>query len=408
LHPFPCEGIPCVFPRSDAPASITGISNAWTAAATTGGVVAAAATPAAAVKQQQQPSLPPPPVIDASSPPPTTQREDFTSVARQPQPSLPPPPPPPPPAVIDASSPAPTTQRMGVFGSNASGTQTAQLTIFYAGTVNVFNDVTQEKAHLIMLLANGGGGGTSWTSAAPAKFISSQGSSSIMSAPPSLMNAVTAKTPVQTVTTPPAANPPPASSSVVSTTTTSAAACAPNVAPPMLLLPSAPQNSAAKLQQQQEYSSLSQLPVLLNMRDTTSLTIVPLSALLPPAAPQGQNISSQGTIISQKQEALLLPELSRVMTAALNVKSERSDALVSLANALSMQAEKNNMGLSAKKGNELQLELLQEAASNPSSCAPAASLNAAMCGSSVCYTQGIFIYFFCVNFIYVVRPELIG
>jgi hypothetical protein len=176
----------------------------------------------------------------------------------------------------------------------------------------------------------------------------------------------------------------------------------------MLLLPSAPQNSAAKLQQQQEYSSLSQLPVLLNMRDTTSLTIVPLSALLPPAAPQGQNISSQGTIISQKQEALLLPELSRVMTAALNVKSERSDALVSLANALSMQAEKNNMGLSAKKGNELQLELLQEAASNPSSCAPAASLNAAMCGSSVCYTQGIFIYFFCVNFIYVVRPELIG
>jgi hypothetical protein len=201
-----------------------------------------------------------------------------------------------------------------------------------------------------------------------------------MSAPSSLMNAVTAKTLVQTLTTPPA------SSSVVSTTSTSAAACAPNVAPPMLL-PSAPQNSAAKLQQQQEYSSLSQLPVLLNMRDTTSLTIVPLSALLPPPAPQGQNSSSQGTIISQKQEASLLPELSRVMTAALNVKGERSGALVSLANALSMQAEKNNMGLSAKKGNETQLELLQEAASSPSSCAAAASLNAAMRGSSVCYTQ---------------------
>ncbi len=228
-----------------------------------------------------------------------------------------------------------------------------------------------------------------------------------MSAPSSLMNAVTAKTPVQTIKTPPAANPPPASCSVVSTTSTSAAACAPNVAPPMLL-PSAPQNSAAKLQQQQEYSSLSQLPVLLNMRDTTSLTTVPLSALLPPAAPQGQNISSQGTIISQKQEASLLPELSRVMTAALNVKGERSGALVSLANALSMQAEKNNMGLSAKKGNELQLELLQEAASNLSSCAPAASLNAAMHGSSICYTQGIYVYFFCVNFINVVRPELRG
>jgi hypothetical protein len=267
------------------------------------------------------------------------------------------------------------------------GTQTAQLTIFYAGTVNVFNDITQEKAHLIMLLAaNGGGGGTSWTSAALAKFISSQGSSSIMSAPSSLMNAVTAETPVQTITTPPAANPPPASSSVVSTTSTFAAACAPNVAPPMLL-PSAPQNSAAKLQQQQEYSSLSQLPVLLNMRDTTSLTIVPLSALLPPPAPQGQNISSQGTIVSQKQAASLLPELSRVMTAALNVKGERSGAFISLANALSMQPEENNMGLSAKKGNESQLELLQEAASNPSSCAPAASLNAAMRGSSVCYTQ---------------------
>lgn len=232
----------------------------------------------------------------------------------------------------------------------------------------------------MLLAANGGGGGTSWTSADLAKFISSQGSSSIMSAPSSLMNAVTAKTLVQTLTTPPA------SSSVVSTTSTSAAACAPNVAPPMLL-PSAPQNSAAKLQQQQEYSSLSQLPVLLNMRDTTSLTIVPLSALLPPPAPQGQNSSSQGTIISQKQEASLLPELSRVMTAALNVKGERSGALVSLANALSMQAEKNNMGLSAKKGNETQLELLQEAASSPSSCAAAASLNAAMRGSSVCYTQ---------------------
>ncbi len=224
-----------------------------------------------------------------------------------------------------------------------------------------------------------------------------------MSAPSSLMNAVTAETPVQTITTPPAANPPPASSSVVSTTSTFAAACAPNVAPPMLL-PSAPQNSAAKLQQQQEYSSLSQLPVLLNMRDTTSLTIVPLSSLLPPAAPQGQNISSQGTIVSQKQAASLLPELSRVMTAALNVKG----ALISLANALSMQPEKNNMDLSAKKGNESQLELLQEAASNPSSCSPAASLNAAMRGSSVCYTQGIYIYFFCVNFIYVLRPELRG
>jgi hypothetical protein len=40
--------------------------------------------------------------------------------------------------------------RMGVFGSNASGTQTAQLTIFYAGTVNVFNDVTQEKVRKIL------------------------------------------------------------------------------------------------------------------------------------------------------------------------------------------------------------------------------------------------------------------
>jgi hypothetical protein len=76
-HPPQSASIPCVFPRSDAPASITGISNAWTAAATTGGVVAAAATPAAAVKQQQQPSLPPPPVVDASSPAPTTQRQDF-------------------------------------------------------------------------------------------------------------------------------------------------------------------------------------------------------------------------------------------------------------------------------------------------------------------------------------------
>jgi hypothetical protein len=40
--------------------------------------------------------------------------------------------------------------RRGVFGSNASGTQTAQLTIFYAGTVNVFNDVTQEKVRKIL------------------------------------------------------------------------------------------------------------------------------------------------------------------------------------------------------------------------------------------------------------------
>jgi hypothetical protein len=97
-HPPQSASIPCVFPRSDAPASIRGISNAWTAAA---------ATSAAAVTQQQQPSLPPPPPVISASPGPTTQREDFTSVAWQPQPC----PPPPPPAVIDVSSPASTTQR---------------------------------------------------------------------------------------------------------------------------------------------------------------------------------------------------------------------------------------------------------------------------------------------------------
>jgi hypothetical protein len=69
LHPFPYEGIPCVFPRSDALASVTGISNAWIATVTTGGVFGAIATPAATVTQQQQPSFPPPPnvVSDVSS-----------------------------------------------------------------------------------------------------------------------------------------------------------------------------------------------------------------------------------------------------------------------------------------------------------------------------------------------------
>jgi len=69
LHPFPYEGIPCVFPRSDASASVTGISNAWIAIVATGGVFGAIATPAATVTQQQQPSFPPPPnvVSDASS-----------------------------------------------------------------------------------------------------------------------------------------------------------------------------------------------------------------------------------------------------------------------------------------------------------------------------------------------------
>jgi hypothetical protein len=40
--------------------------------------------------------------------------------------------------------------RRGVFGSNALGTQTAQLTTFYSGTVNVFNNVTQEKVRKIL------------------------------------------------------------------------------------------------------------------------------------------------------------------------------------------------------------------------------------------------------------------
>jgi hypothetical protein len=35
------------------------------------------------------------------------------------------------------------------FASNTSGKRTAQLTIFYAGAVNVFDDVTQEKVRKV-------------------------------------------------------------------------------------------------------------------------------------------------------------------------------------------------------------------------------------------------------------------
>ncbi|CAK9868066.1 unnamed protein product [Sphagnum jensenii] len=187
--------LPHAVPSSHAtPVSIKRETSNWTQQQTTGAVVAAAA---AAALEPPMPSLP------------------FT-----------------------ASVPDPSSRQRRFWQTNPSTEQTAQLTIFYAGTVNVFDDVTAEKANLIMLLAASGASLTSVL----AKFLSSQVGSM---AAPSILNATTTTARSSVQTSP--ANPPPASV----LPTTSIAAAAPEVAPLL----------ASSQAQQQHFSLLPKLPL---------------------------------------------------------------------------------------------------------------------------------------------------
>jgi hypothetical protein len=236
--------------------------------------------------------------------------------------------------------------------TNPSTEQTAQLTIFYAGSVNVFHDVTAEKANLIMLLAASGALLTSVL----AKFLSSQVGS--MAAPSILNPTTTARSSVQTSP----ANPPPASV----LPTTSIAAAAPEV-PPFL---------ASTQAQQQHFSLLPKLPVLVNVKE--SLSFVRASVLVPSA--EGQSIIGSQRTQSQEQEEeeAVLPELSS-MTA--DMKRERSST-PSLANAHE-STQGNNAILCGKLGNPSQQELPE---GSISSTPPATSMNTRI-RSSICYTQ---------------------
>jgi hypothetical protein len=237
--------------------------------------------------------------------------------------------------------------------TNPSTEQTAQLTIFYAGTVNVFHDVTAEKANLIMLLAASGASLTSVL----AKFLSSQVGSM---ATPSILNAATTTARSSVQTSP--ANPPPASV----LPTTSIAAAAPEVAPLL----------ASAQAQQQHFSLLPKLPVQVNVKE--SLSFVCASVLVPSA--EGQSIiGSQQTQSQQKQQHAVLPELS-LMTA--DMKCERSST-TSLANAHEL-TQGNNAILCGKQGNTSQQELAE---GSISSTPPATSMNTPI-RSSICYTQG--------------------
>ncbi len=224
------------------------------------------------------------------------------------------------------------------------------------------------QAHLIMLLA---ANGESWTSAV-AKFISLQGDSMVA---PSITNA-DAKPAVQTTGT--AYSPP-----VASVHNTSSAG-APDVIPSLTLA-----------QTQQQHSSLSSLPLLVNIRDS-KLTIAPNSAAVPSSAQQDQSIG-QGPTHSQQQQqqATTMPE---ALTLPANVKGEQSTNSASLAHLQSMQGESNS-GLSAIQQNRESQPPELPGASNSSSVPTTTTttttgLNALHKSSTICYTQGIYICLF--------------
>jgi hypothetical protein len=220
------------------------------------------------------------------------------------------------------------------------------------------------QAHLIMLLA---ANGESWTSAV-AKFISLQGDSMVA---PLITNA-DAKPADQT--TGPAYSPP-----VASVHNTSSAG-APDVIPSMTLA-----------QTQQQHSSLSSLPLLVNIRDS-KLAITPNSAVVPSSAQQDQSIS-QGPTHSQQQQPTTMPE---ALTMSANAKGEQSTNGASLAHLQSMQGESNS-GLSAIQRNRESQPPELQGASNSSSVPTTTTttgLNALHKSSTICYTQGIYICLF--------------